>query len=103
MNKNFTFALAKVKEVDIRRYWFYASWAKWYAAAFFYAGGSIINRSSHNNKPIIDKSVPIACGSLAVLGTSSLLLRYRKCKMDNNWHFKVLDFDIFKAQGTNKE
>ncbi|MEI6061641.1 MAG: hypothetical protein WCR72_13095 [Bacteroidota bacterium] len=98
VNNNYTFPLSKVKEVYRKRSWFYASWSKLFAASVIYAGGSMINRSIHNEKPLIDNTIPIVSGSFVALGTASCLLRYRHFKMEDNWHLKVLDFDIFKEK-----
>jgi len=103
LNKNYTFPIAKVKEVERMRSWFYFSWSKFFAASVVYAGGSIINRAIHNEKPIIDNTIPFVSGSLAALGTASLLLRYHHCKMEDGWILKVLDFDIYKERYEPKE
>ena len=103
INRNFTFPIANVNEVIRKRHWFYYSWAKLFAASALYAGGSIINRGIHDEEPMIDYTVPIVSGSLIALGTTSYLLRYKKCKMENNWKLKVLDYDIFKEKEEPKE
>lgn len=103
VNKNYTFQLAKVNEVDRKRHWFYVNWRKLFLASGLYAGGSMINRALNNDKPLIDNTIPIVSGSFIALGTTSFFLRYRRCKMEDNWQLKVLDFDIFKEKGEAKE
>jgi hypothetical protein len=98
VNKNYTFELSKIKEVKIKRYWFYHSWKKLYAASLLYAGGSFINRASKGDEPIVDITVPIVSGSFIVLGATSRMLRYRHCRMEDDWKLKVLDFDIYKTK-----
>ncbi len=103
LNRNYTFPIVKVKQVDRRRSWFYFSWSKFFAASFIYAGGSMINRAIHDEKPLIDNTIPVVSGSLAALGTGSLLLRFHRCKMEDHWSLKVLDFDIYKERYEPKE
>jgi hypothetical protein len=103
IDRNFTFALANVLEVDRKRHWFYVSWSKFFLASALYAGGSMINRSIHDEEPLVDNTIYIVSGSLAVLGTTSYFLRYKKCRTVDNWHLKVLDYDIFKEKKTVEE
>ena len=98
VDKNFTYRIAGISEVDRKRHWFAASWTKFIAASVLYAGGSMINRAIHNEKPLIDASIPIVSGSFLALGSTSYFLRYRKCRMDDNWKLKILDYDIFKEK-----
>jgi hypothetical protein len=58
----------------------------------------MFNHAINNEKPLIDNTVPYVSGSLAVLGTTSYLLRYRHFKMENGWILKVLDFDIYNEK-----
>jgi hypothetical protein len=58
----------------------------------------MINRGIHDEEPLIDNTVPIVSGSLIAMGTASYFLRYKKCKMEDNWKLKVLDYDIFKEK-----
>lgn len=97
INKNYTFQLEKVKEVIRGRHFLENTWKKLYATAIIYSLGSIINRGIHSETPLIDRSIPITSGSFVALGTTSMLLRKRHCKMKNNWRLKVLDFDAYKA------
>jgi hypothetical protein len=55
----------------------------------------MLNHAINDEKPLVDNTVPYVSGSLAVLGTTSLLLRYRHFKMEKGWILKVLDFDIY--------
>jgi hypothetical protein len=98
LDRNFTFPIANVKEVIRVRHWFYVSWRTFFAASVLYAGGSMINRGIHDEEPLIDNTVPIVSGSLIAMGTASYFLRYKKCKMEDNWKLKVLDYDIFKEK-----
>lgn len=98
VNKNFSIQLSKVKEVIITRHFLNASWRTLYAAAVAYAGGSLINRAIHDEKPLIDNTIPIVSGSFVALGTLSYLFRYKHCKMEDGWQMKVLDFDIYKER-----
>lgn len=103
VNKEYTFPIAKVNEVVITRHFLSSSWRKLFAAAILYSGGSIINRALHNEKPLIDETIPVVSGSFIALGTTSLLLRYRRCRMADGWQLKVLDFGIFKEKNQVKE
>jgi hypothetical protein len=102
VNKDYTFAIAKVKEVVRARHFFHANWRKFYLASALYAGGSLINRSINGSKPLIDNTIPIVSGSFVVLGTTALLLRYKHCKMEDNWKMEVLDFDIYNERNGQK-
>ena len=103
INKDYTFQLAKVKEVTRTRHFLNANWRKWFLVPVVYTGGSIINRSIHKEKPLIDNTIPIVAGSAIALGTASLLLRYSRHKMKDGWHLKVLDFDIFNEKTGTQE
>ncbi|MEI8047650.1 MAG: hypothetical protein WCI92_09745 [Bacteroidota bacterium] len=103
IDRNFTFALANVCEVDRKRHWFYVSWPKFFLASALYAGGSMINRTIHDEEPLVDNTIYIVSGSLAALGATSYFLRYKKCKTEDNWHLKVLDYDIFKEKKAVEE
>lgn len=98
LNRNFTFSIANVDVVVRKRHWFYVSWSKFFAAAVLYAGGSMINRAIHDEEPLIDNTIPIVGGSFIAMGTASYLLRYRKCKIEDPWLLKVLNYDIFKEK-----
>jgi hypothetical protein len=95
INKEYTFQIAKVNEVTRPRTWFLYSWKKLYLASAIYAGGSMINHAINDEQPIFDNTIPWVSGSFIVLGTTAYLLRYRHCKMEDQWRLKVLDFDIF--------
>lgn len=103
VNKDYTFELSKVHEVWRTRHFLKASWAKFMLASVLYAGGSMINHALHDEKPLIDNTVPIVSGSFIALGTTAYLLRYKKCRMEDNWQIKVLDFEIFKERYGEKE
>jgi hypothetical protein len=98
VNRDYTFQLTKVKEVLRARHFLSVNWKKLYLAAVLYAGGSMINRAIHDEVPLVDNTVYIVSGSFIVLGTTAYLLRYHHCKVENNWHLKVLDYDIFKEK-----
>ncbi len=101
INKDYTFQLSKVNEVTRTRHFMSASWRKLFLVPVIYAGGSMINRSIHNEKPLVDNTIPIVSGSFIALGTTFLILRYKHCKMEDNWRLKVLDYDIFKEKSTD--
>lgn len=103
IDKNFTYRMADIIEVDRIRHWFAASWTKLIAASVLYAGGSMINRGIHDEKPLIDNTIPIVSGSFIALGATSYFLRYRKCSMEDEWRLKVLDYDIFKKKTEDEE
>jgi hypothetical protein len=96
VNKDYTFHISKVLTVIRTRHFLHNSWRKLFLASALYAGGSMINRSLNDEKPLIDNTIPIVSGSFIVLGTTAYLLRYRHLKMEDGWNLKVLDFDIFK-------
>jgi hypothetical protein len=98
INYNYTFQLSKVKEVTRTRHFASHSWRTLYLASVLYFAGSMFNHGINSEKPLIDNTVPIVSGSLAALGSTALLLRYRHCKMENGWCLKVLDFDIYKEK-----
>ena len=98
INKDYTFQIAKVKEVIRPRTWFLYSWKKLYLASALYAAGSMINHGINDEQPIFDNTIPWVSGSLIVLGTTSYLLRYRHFKMEDQWKLKVLDFDIYNLK-----
>ena len=103
VNKNFTIPLSGIKEVKITRHFLNGSWGMMFLASAVYAGGSMINRGAHNEKPLIDNTIPIVSGSFIALGTTAYLLRYRHCSMKDGWKLKVLDFDIYKEQYEPKQ
>ena len=103
VNRNYTFQLSKVHEVIRVRHFLNASWKTLYVVAGVYFAGSLINRAINDEEPLIDNTVPIVCGSFIVLGTASYIFRLRHCKMKNNWHLKVLDYDIFKEKKEGEE
>lgn len=103
LNYNNPFQLSKVKEVTRTRHFLNGAWRTFYAATVVYFGGSILNRSINNESPVIDNTVPIVCGSLAVLGTTAFLFRNHHCKIKDGWKLKVLDFDIYKKNYEPKE
>jgi len=98
INKNYTFQIDKIHEVIRPRNWFLFSWKKLYLASALYAGGSMINHAINDEQPIFDNTIPWVSGSFIVLGTTAYLLRYRHCKVENQWRLKVLDFDIYKEK-----
>ena len=95
INKDYTFQIAKVSEVIRPRTWFLYSWKKLYLASAIYATGSMINHGINNEVPVFDNTIPWVSGSFIVLGSTAYLLRYRHCKMEDQWRLKVLDFDIY--------
>jgi hypothetical protein len=99
VNRDYTFKFEKVKEVIRPRHFLMGSWKKLYLASVLYAGGSMINRGIQGEEPLIDNTVPIVSGSFIVLGTMAYLFRFHHCKVEDNWHLKVLDYDIFKERG----
>jgi hypothetical protein len=98
INKNFTYQLAKVKEVNIIRPFLNGAWRMMYLAGGVYAAGSMFNRAINGDTPLVDNTIPIVAGSFVVLGTTSYLLRNKHCKMEDGWKLKVLDYDVFKAK-----
>lgn len=103
VNKNFTIPFANVKEVKITRHFLYGAWRMMFLASAVYAGGSMLNRALHSDKPLIDNTIPIASGSFIALGATSYLLRYKHCKMKDGWKLKVLDYDIFKEKNKARQ
>lgn len=103
VNRDYTFQLSKVHEVIRTRGLLNSGWKTMYLASFAYFAGSMINRGIHDEKPLIDNTVPIASGSLAALGTAALLFRYHPYKISSGWRLKVLDFDIYKQKYAPKE
>ncbi|MFA5970832.1 MAG: hypothetical protein WC780_00675 [Lentimicrobiaceae bacterium] len=103
VNKNYTYQLAKVKEVIIKRPFLNGSWRMMYLTSGIYAAGSIFNRAINNNKPLVDNTIPVVSGSFIALGTASYLLRNKHCKIEDGWKLKVLDFDIYKENYKPKE
>lgn len=97
INNEFTFQLSKVNEVLIPKPFLLGSWRKLLAASVLYAGGSIINRAIHHEKPLIDNSIPIVSGSFIALSTTAYLFRFRHCKKEDQWYLKVLDFDTYNS------
>ena len=69
-----------------------------FVASAAYASVSIINHAINSEKPVIDNSILPVSGSLAVLGAISYLFKYKKLKMENGWHFKVLDYETYKVE-----
>jgi len=98
VNHTYTFEFSKVHEVIRTRHFLNGSWKTLYAASFAYFAGSMINRGINDETPLIDNTVPVASGSLAILGTAALLFRYHPYKIASGWHLKVLDFDIYKQK-----
>ena len=98
VNRNYTFQLSKVHQVDIRRPFLSGSWWKLYLASGIYFFGSMFNHAINHEEPLIDNTVPYVSGSFVALGTSAYLLRNKHCKMENGWKLKVLDYDIFKEK-----
>ena len=96
INRNYTILFSQVHEVIRTRHFLNAAWRTFYASAIAYSVGSMINRGVNNESPLIDNTVPIVSGSLAALGTTALLFRYKHCKMKEGWKMKVLDYDIYK-------
>jgi hypothetical protein len=96
INKNYTYQLAKVSEVTIKRPFLSGAWRMMFLTAGVYFAGSMFNHAINSEKPLIDNTVPIASGSFIALGTTSYLLRNKHCKMEDGWKLKVLDYDIFK-------
>ena len=103
VNKNFSIQLSKVKEVRTTRHFLNGSWRMMFLVPVVYTGMSMINRGIHDEKPLIDNTVPIVAGSFFALGTLSYLLRYKHYKMKDGWQLKVLDFDIYKEKYEPKE
>jgi len=103
VNRNYTFQLSKVHQVDIRRPFLSGSWYKLYTAAGIYFLGSMFNHAINHEEPLIDNTVPYVSGSFVALGTTAYLLRNKYCKMENGWKLKVLDFDIFKEKKEGEE
>ncbi len=103
VNKNYTFQLSKINEVQITRHFINGSWRMMFLASAVYAGGSMFNRAINNDKPLIDNTILPVSGSFVVLGTAAFLFRYRHCKMEDGWRLKVLDFNIFKERTERKE
>jgi hypothetical protein len=103
INKSFTYKLAKINEVYIKRPFLSGSWRMMFTAAGVYFLGSMFNRGINGDKPLIDNTIPIVSGSFFVLGTTSYLLRNKKCKMADGWKLKVLDYDIFKEKKEGEE
>lgn len=103
VDKNFSFQLSKCHEVIKTRKFLNATWSKFYFIPIAYTGMSLINRGAHHEKPLLDSSVPIVAGSSVILGTTAMLLRNRHCRMKDNWHLKVLNFDIYKERKERRE
>lgn len=98
INKNYTYQLAKVSEVTIKRPFLSGAWRMMYLAGGVYAAGSVFNRAINGDTPLVDNTIPIVTGSFVVLGTTSYLFRNKHCKMEDGWKLKVLDYDIFKEK-----
>jgi hypothetical protein len=98
VNRDYTFQLSKVHEVIRIRHFLNASWKTLYVTAGVYFAGSLINRAINDEEPLIDNTIPIVCGSFIALGTAAYIFRLRHCKMEKNWHLKVLDYSIFKEK-----
>jgi hypothetical protein len=103
VNKNFSFQLSKCHEVIRTRKFLNANWGRFYFIPIAYTGMSLLNRGIHDDKPLLDNSVPLVAGSSIIVGTTALLLRNRHCKMKDNWQLKVLDFDIYKERKERRE
>lgn len=103
VNKNFTIPLSSVKEVKLTRHFLNSVWRMMFLIPVVYTGISIINRGIHDEKPLLDNTIPIVGGSFIALGSAAYLLRYRHCKIDHGWKLKVLDFDIYKDSYRPKE
>lgn len=103
IDRNYTYKISNIKEVVRTRHFLNGSWRLIFLTSGVYAAMSIINSAIHNEKPVIDNSVPIISGSFIALGTTAWSLRYRHCKMEKDWRLKVLDFDIMKAENEGKE
>jgi hypothetical protein len=98
IDKNYTYPLAKVSEVTIKRPFLSGSWRMMFLAAGVYFAGSMFNHAINSEKPLIDNTVPIVSGSFVALGATSYLFRNKHCKMEDGWKLKVLDYDIFKEK-----
>ena len=98
VNKNFSIPFSNVKEVRRTRHFLNAAWRTMFLVPVVYTGISMINRGIHNEKPLIDNTVPVVAGSFFALGTVSWLLRYKHCNMNDGWQMKVLDFDVYKEK-----
>lgn len=103
INKNYTYQLSKVKEVTRIRPFLNSAWRMMYLAGGVYALGSVFNRAINSDKPLVDNTIPIVGGSFVVLGTTSYMFRNKRCKMDDGWKLKVLDFDIYKEKKEKTE
>ena len=98
INRNFAIPFSGVKEIKRTRQFLNGSWRMLFLVPVVYTGMSMINRGIHDEKPLIDNTVPNVAGSFFALGTVSYLLRYKRCKMEDGWRMKVLDFDIYKEK-----
>lgn len=103
INRNYTFQLSKVREVNIKRPFLSSAWRMMFLAGGVYAAGSMFNRAINHDDPLIDNTIPVVSGSFVVLGITSYLLRNKHCKMERGWKLKVLDYDIFKEKKEGEE
>jgi hypothetical protein len=103
VNRNYTVQLSKVHQVYIKRPFLSASWRTMFVAAGVYFFGSMFNHAINHEEPIIDNTVPYVSGSFLALGTTAYLLRNKRCKTEDGWKLKVLDYDIFKEKKMGEE
>jgi hypothetical protein len=67
-------------------------------AAVMYFGFSAVNRAIHNEKPVIDNSVPVICSSLLALSGIPYLFQNSRYLTGTRWRLRVIDLSILKVK-----
>lgn len=95
VDKNFTIPISKVHQVLRPRHFLQGTWPKLIIASAAYSLASVINRGSHNEKPLIDNTIPIVSGSFLGLAAVFYIFQWQTMQLPGEWRFKVLDYDAF--------
>jgi hypothetical protein len=69
-----------------------------FGGVVLYFGFSVINHSIHNEHPVIDRSVPVVCGSLIAAGGLSHLFKSRIFVIGKPRRLRVINLSILKVK-----
>jgi hypothetical protein len=67
-------------------------------AAVMYFAFSAINRTIHDERPVLDNSIPMICGSMVALSGVSYLFENSKYTMGWKWRLRVIDLSVLKVK-----
>jgi hypothetical protein len=98
LDKTYEIPYSDVHRIYRQRGFLRRSWPNLMLAGVAYSTISIINRGSHNDKPLIDNTIPWISGSL--LGSAAVFyyFSWRKLPVPGKWQLKVLDYDVFRKE-----